>query len=133
MATSMLEIQTSIFEKLEDSSSLDSLVTGIFDDVPDDQPFPYISISEVSENNFNTFDRDGKESVFTISIWSRYEGFKECYEILEVVNDLLNYQELSVNNYTTVYIRSDGTQVLKDPDGLTRHINVDFRVIVQEV
>lgn len=131
-ATSLYEIQKAIFNKLKGDNYLNTLVTGIFgDNVPESQNFPFIQINDATETSFNTFDRKGKEVTFTIHIWSQYKGFKECYEIHERVLTLLDYKTLNVNNFSTVYIRLDNVNAIREEDRITRQLAVIYRVIVQ--
>lgn len=134
MSSSLYKCQKAIIDKLESSSLLKSKVTGIFgDDVPEKQPFPLIQISNATETPNNTFDKLGKDTTFTIHIWSQYDGFKECYEILTVIEDLLDYQELSVNNYQTIFIRFENANALRGEDDRNlRQIAVRFNLVLLE-
>lgn len=133
MGTSLYEIQKAIYDVLAGDTNLNNLVTGVFgDDIPEEQDFPFIQITTASEDIFNTFDRQGKETTFTVHIWSQYEGFKECYEIHDRVMELLDYTGITVANFDLVYIRFDNANAITQEDRMTRQIATTYRVIVQE-
>lgn len=126
------QIQLSIINVLKDDLLIQELTTGVFDDINADESFPYIVITEGSETRFDTFDRDGKDVTFTLQIFSRYRGYKEVYQILERMNELLNYREITVTGYSTVYLRYENSNIMRDAEGLLRQVNADYRAIVQE-
>lgn len=132
MGTSLYSIQKSIRDELANDSQLKELITGVFDEVLQDKTYPLIQVGEPTESRFDTFDRIGKDVTFPILIWSNYKGFKEAYQILDRVNELLDYQEIQIDNYTTVYIRAEEVNAFRD-DREFRQVVANFRVIVQEV
>jgi L-cystine uptake protein TcyP (sodium:dicarboxylate symporter family) len=131
--TALGDIQAAVYQKLTGDITLMSLVQGVFDDVDDNQAFPYIIIGEATENPFNTFGKDGKESTITIGIWSQYKGFKEALDILKQMNATLDDASLSLSEHNLVLIHYDSAQTIREQDGITRHVPVTYRVIIQEV
>lgn len=129
--TSLIDIQTAIFNKLKADNTLMSMIKGVFDDVDEDQGFPYVVIGEATENPFNTFGKNGKESTITIHIWSDYKGFKEALDILKQLNSLLDDANFTMSDHNLVLIQYDNAQTIRDED--LRHVPVTYRVIVQEV
>lgn len=133
MATLLFEAQKAIFDRLTGDTYLNSLVTGVFgDDIPENQDFPFIQITDATEETFNTFDCKGKDTTFTINIWSQYQGFKECYEIHERVSTLLDYSHLAIDNNSTVYIRFENANAIRSDDRITRQLATTYRVIAQQ-
>jgi len=130
--TSMKKIQQAIYTKLTSDTQLMAIITGLYDDVPTNINTPYIVMGDVLETNFNTFDKSGRNTLFTLHIWSEYDGFAQCYDILERVNQLLDYQSLSVTGYNTVYCRFDTAQTLRDNDGYSFQLIAQYRIMVQE-
>lgn len=132
--TSLLDIQKGIYDKLTGDTTLTNLVTGIFDEVPKDQGFPFVNIGEATENKFNTFDRQGRDVTETINIYSQYDGFKEALDILDRIVILLDFQPITLTQNDLVYIRYDGgnTLLLTEDEGRTKHIRARFEVLVQE-
>lgn len=133
--TSLLDIQTAIYNKLTSDAPLMALITGVYDDIPIGQKFPYVNIGESTENKFNTFDRQGHDVTTNINIYSDYEGFKEGLNILHRIVELLDYQSITLTENNLVYIRYDGsdTLLLMLDEGRTKYIRSRFRLLVQEV
>lgn len=128
----LLAVQTAIYQKLTTDAALTAKVTGVFDDVPDGQAFPYVQLGDATEEPFRTFKRDGSNSTFTVHVFSRYRGFMEAYEVAALVNAALDGATLNLGGFDPVSCYYEGSSTLTDPDGITRHIPIRFRIIVQE-
>lgn len=126
------ELQPAIVSKLKSDAALMNIVTGVFDDVPQGQKFPFIQISEGEETPLNTFGRKGRESSITISIFSRYKGFKEALQIYSKVDQLLDGVPLDLPTFQLVYLQNDSMNMILGPDNKTRQIPVKYRAFVQE-
>lgn len=131
MASSLWPIQQAIYSTLTGDAILVGMITGVFDHVPENQPFPYVTMGEGTEVPFRTFGRNGSETTLTMHIWSQYEGFKEALDILSRMNDLLDDQPLAVAGYSTVLLLFEHADTMLDSDGITRHVPVRYRMVVQ--
>lgn len=129
--SAQLAIQQQIFELLGGDSSLSAIISGVFDSHPDPQKFPYITIGDGYSNDYTSFDRMGEEVFFDIHVWSRYKGFKEAQEITGHINRLLAQQNIEVDGFGTVGCYFNTSDTLRDPDGITRHIILRFRLLIQ--
>lgn len=107
-------------------------VTGVFDYVPDAKTYPYISLGEGTETPFLTFGRNGHNNVFTFHIWSQKKGYKESYGILDALVVRLDGFDLVVSGHATVKLEYDSSESMRDPDGITRHVVVRFRLITED-
>lgn len=126
LATS--ELQALIHTTLTGNTPLSNLVGGrIYDHVPDNKVFPYISIGECFPGPFRTHSRPGEETLQRIHVWSRAKGFKEAESIAEAIRPLLDGQHFETANFTVAALWEGPGQVLRDPDGITRHIVIDYR------
>lgn len=137
--TSLGDMQAAVYAKLmADTGSgglLDPsapMITGVLDDVPEGQEFPYITIGEAIEMPWSTMGRDGADDTLTIHIWSRAHGFAEALGILDRLNMLLDGGELAIDDYIHVGTLYVSAETLRDPDGITRHVVATYRVYVQE-
>lgn len=130
--SSLNSIQTAIYNTLTSDSTLMSKITGVFDNVPDNQPYPYITIGEANSTSFRTFSRFGEEVFISLHIWSQYAGFKEANDILNDMNRLLADQMLTTTAWDTIACFYDFSETLRDPDGLTRHVVVRYRILTQQ-
>jgi hypothetical protein len=130
--SSLNSIQKAIYTTLTSDSALMAKITGVFDNVPDNQPYPYITIGEATSSRFRTFSRFGEEVFITLHIWSQYAGFKEANDILNDMNRLLADQNLTTSGWDTISCFYDFSETLRDSDGVTRHIVVRYRILTQK-
>lgn len=133
MNSAMYEVQKAIYETLKNDTTLSSMITNIYDYVPKNAKFPYITLVNGESNKWNTFDKQGKELNYIIDIVSQYTGFELNIKILDVIVNLLDYKDIPIENSHLVYIRYDDAIKNEEKDGLTKIISATFSVIVQEV
>lgn len=132
MSSALLSIQKTVFARLRADQDLMMKITGVFDEVPRDQLMPYVTVGDATSSPFRTMSRFGEEVTITLHIWSQYNGFKESLEILEDLNRLLADQELEVTGYDTVACFYEFSETIRDPDGITRHVPVRYRIKLQK-
>jgi hypothetical protein len=131
-------ILTSLYSKLTSDNTLMSKISGVYNYVPQNQPFPYIVMgdSDITETKFNTFGRRGKETRIFLHIYSISKGDREVLEITEVVDTLLDWQTLSINNNTHIVTSFENLNLFTERDDKqqikARHAVVEYRVITQE-
>ena len=139
--TSLPELQTAFYAKLMPSNVLQSDlaalgVTGVFDFgyEPPNQAFPYITLfSGSGERPDNVFGTRGYASTIQVDIWSIYGGYKECYDILNIVNNLFDQQHLALATHAHVYTLYSLGQPLSDPgDERIRRFMVQYTTFTQE-
>jgi hypothetical protein len=104
-----------------------------FDDVPQVTAYPYIVVGDDRSIPFDTDDSVGSETTCTIHVWSQYRGRKEVKEIMRSVYDTLNRANLTITGGHLVECHAEFEESFLDPDGLTRHGVIRFRLIVEEV
>lgn len=126
------QIQDAVRTALSTDSALAALVTGVFDQVPPSQPYPYIALGEKSETEFSTFARGGSRATLALEVRSQAAESTELLNVYDRVREVLQGQPLAVAGYTVLF----GTLVLLkttlDPDGVTRLGQARFEVVVQE-
>lgn len=132
MSSAAFPIQQAIYNILTNDAILMSKVKGVYDEVPETQAFPYITIGEMTSGPFRTFSRFGEETTITLHIWSRYRGFKEAALILDDMNRLLADKEVAIPGFDVVACYYEFSETLRDPDGQTRHIPVRYRIQLQK-
>lgn len=127
MTTSaLLPVQAAIF------TALDPLSYPVYDYVENETELPYIIIGEIIEQPFNTFSRDGRELTAFIDAWSRGEGMKEIQAIAAAISTALDNVAIAVAGWsTTVYCQFKQAQTLREDNGMTRHLAMQFTVVVQ--
>lgn len=131
-ATSLKALQTALYGKLHGDATLLALVTGVYDDVPEDTNYPYVVIGEFTEEPLNAMGKHGKEVTATLHVWSQYKGFAEAYDIANRIQVLLDEVALTVTGYTHVSTQYEFGESIREPDGVTRHIPLRYRIWLEE-
>lgn len=127
-------LQVAVRDKLLADSALMTKISGVFDEVPKNPDgtiipkFPYVTIGEATSVPYRTFNGFGEECTITLHIWSRYAGFKEAAEILDDLNRILADTVFSVPGYEMEGCYYEFSETLRDPDGITRHVPVRYRI-----
>lgn len=128
MATALRPLQSAVYTKLAASSALTALVSGVYDEVPEPAPYPYVSFGAITETTDDAHDRQGLDVTVTIHVWSKAPGMGEAYDVFAAVDAALDRVSLAVAGFTDVSVRLDQAEAVKDPDPDVRHINAQYRV-----
>lgn len=121
------QIQAAIFTRLS------SVGTPVYDHVPQDTPFPYIVIGDDTSTAWDTDNSIGSESTLTIHVWSRQRGRKEVKEIMADIYASLHRHDVSISGGVLVECAAEFQESFLDPDGITRHGVIRFRLIVDAI
>jgi|TARA_Y100000114_G_C11596692_1_gene248377 hypothetical protein len=131
MSTGSFALQEAIYSRLNSDSNLTStLGASIFDEVPHGTATPYVSIGYGSQTEFDTKSESGSTNTLNLHIWSEYKGAKECKQIMDRIHDLLHNHSLSVTGFNLINLRFEFSDILRDPDGVTRHGIMRFRAVM---
>lgn len=129
-------LQAAIYQRLTASADLMAKVKGVFDAVPDNQAFPYVTLGEDTDIEWSSRPgaMDGHEVTHTLHIWSRYKGFAEAKQIGDLVTQAITSAPLALSGgFRAVSTGLDMVQYIRDQDGVTRHGVIRFRFRIQEV
>ena len=132
MSDHSLELQKSIFNALDGDSTLQSLVTDVYDFVPESTAFPYVKVGEETSIDNGTKTLQGNEHTLVIHTFSRYRGSKEVKGIMSRIYALLHESSLSVSGASLVNLRFEFSDVIKENDGFTSHGLQRFRAVVYD-
>jgi hypothetical protein len=120
-------------------SVLDGVSPAIFNDVPNNQTFPYIDIGKDStERPWNTIGGPtvglGFDDKVVVHIFSRYQGMTEMSSILKEVVRILNFATLTISGYPTVMCELDNARLLVEMINKieTRHCPAVFRLRISQ-
>ena len=111
--SALWQVQRAIYTKLTADEALMSVVSGVFDEPPEDRRLPYVTIGEVTETPWDTHDKRGFEAMVTINAWSGYQGNREAAEILAHVDRILHRRPLPVAGWTVISITHTADGVRK--------------------
>lgn len=100
----------------------------IYDDVPQNPTFPYVTIGESQSLAADITCRDGEEEYVDLHIWSQYSGQKELKDIAAAIHAALHGVSLSAAGRSSAHAFIQSVRTMRDPDGVTRHGVVTVRV-----
>lgn len=134
------QIQRAAYDALAADIPLTELVEGVFDFVPGNQKFPYISLGSTTDAPDDTLDKIGTETTLQVDCWSRfqganlYQGKGQLKQIMDRVDAILHRGTLVLTDSPPTGQFVDCIRELSlvndDSDGLTKHGIMRFRVRV---
>ena len=131
MSIGQFALQTTIYSTLNGDNTLtNTLGAGVFDEVVENASYPFVALGEETAVDYSTKDLDGGEFTINIHVWSQYKGSKQTKEIMDRIHDLLHDSSLSVSGFNLANLRFEFSDILRDPDGITRHGVMRFRAII---
>lgn len=125
-----LALQTKLFTLLNGDAALKNKVTGVFDNVPDTQKYPFVVIGDTVLEDFGTKNSDGFQGDVTVHVYSQAAGRREALAIQGRVYELLHNVDLGLEGFSTITCRCTLNEVLKDPDNRTHHGVQKYRLIL---
>ena len=131
MSIGQFALQTTIYSTLSNDNTLtNTLGAGVFDEVVEIASYPFVALGEETAIDYSTKDLDGGQFTINIHVWSQYKGSKQTKEIMDRIHDLLHDSSLSVSGFNLANLRFEFSDILRDPDGITRHGVMRFRAII---
>lgn len=103
----------------------------VFDDVPRDPPFPYITVGEIETRDWSTQTSRGHEHTATVNLWSRYRGRKQVQELIAEVDRVLDGAEPVLADHRLVNLSVVFWTAVRDSDGETYHGIVRLRAVTE--
>ena len=129
MSVGQFALQSSIYTALNVSAITSTLACGVYDEVVEGNSYPFITLGEETAIDYSTNNLVGAETTINIHVWSRYKGSKETKQILDKIHDLLHDVSLTVSGVNLINLRFEYSDIMRDPDGITRHGVMRFRAI----
>ena len=129
MSIGQFALQSSIYTALNVSAITTTLACGVYDEVVEGNSYPFITLGEETAIDYSTNNLVGAETTINIHVWSRYKGSKQTKQILDKIHDLLYDVSLTVSGVNLINLRFEYSDIMRDPDGITRHGVMRFRAI----
>jgi len=117
-------IQTAIFAQVQ------TLGFPCYDHVPQDSAFPYIVVGDDTSIPWDTDTSVGSETTCTIHVWSQQRGRKEVKDIFTALYNKLHRSNFPISGGLLIECQAEFAETFLDPDGLTRHGVMRFRLTV---
>jgi hypothetical protein len=134
MIDPLLPLQRGVSAALAGDTSLQGYLGSdpprVFDRVPKDPTFPYVTIGKDELVPIGDECHDLAEVFAHVHVWSRAPGAVEAKQIAALVAAILDV-DLAVTGHTVRQRDVRSTRVMSDPDGLTTHAIVTVRYILE--
>jgi hypothetical protein len=131
MKTSLLTLQTSVYARLASHTPLTSKISGIYDEVSEGTPYPYVTIGNPTVNDWGSHTTEGEDITLTLHVWSDYNGKKEVYEIFNLMLESLSTPLSLGSGFSMEFQRREFMEVLEDNVTNARHgvMRLRFRIL----
>ena len=133
MSSAHAALQTAIFSALAADPALAAIAgpPRIYDDVPQDAAFPYLSFGASIDRDWSTSTEPGEEHLFTLHVWSRARGRREVFAILAALRAALHDRALALTGFRLVNLREEFAEARPDPDSDTYHGVLRLRAVTE--
>ncbi|GHI91274.1 DUF3168 domain-containing protein [Streptomyces olivaceus] len=130
----MLPVQSAVYARLKADTALMAVIRGVYDYVPEDVAYPFVVIGEALETPDNRHGGFGRQTVITLHVWSRYQGYAQVLRIGARVTALLDHQPLTLPGLDWIATRFEFSQTLTDPEppGDIRHLVLRYRIVTEQ-
>lgn len=133
MPSSSWSLQRAIYDVLVADATVLGLLGGprIFDAVPDNSAFPYLTLGQSTVTDWSTGSDTGEEHRLALNVWSRAAGRREAHEIMAALRLALHECELELVGHRLVSLRHESSDVRREADGITVRGAVRFRAVTE--
>ena len=130
-----LALQTGLRDALLSDEALVTALGGqqVFDDVPREASFPYITIGEIETRDWSTQTSRGNEHTVTVHVWSRHRGRKQVQELIGEVDRILDGTDPPLAGHRLVNLSTVFWTALREPDGEVYRGTVRLRAVTEPV
>jgi hypothetical protein len=113
-----------------DTALMAMLPGGLFNHVPQDEALPCCRVRWEDAGEFDTKDSDGFDGSIAFDVWTDHRGDKQALAIQDRLDQLFQNASLSLTSpATSVVLQHYMFHAFTEPDGLTHHAVVKFRLI----
>jgi hypothetical protein len=133
MATPWRNLQKEVYSRLTTNVPFMASVTGVFDFVPDNQAYPYVTIGDTEFQDRGTKTFEIFDGQLTIHVWARpgSRGRAPVMDIMTAIYDLLQEHTFTgITGFNTINLRYEFSTVLVEPDRVTYHGVIRFSILL---
>lgn len=135
MTSPAFEVQAKVVQTLKANTALMALVNDVYDTVgpsPWGTKLAYVSMGPMDAIIDDADCIDGETHSMQIDVWTRDGGKAKCKRITDAVKRALHSNtDITLTDNVLVEINLELYRILDDPDGLTKHGVLQFRVAVE--
>lgn len=113
--TALWPLQQALFKRLFEDADLSSKITGVYDKVTSNTPFPYVTIGEPNPSPFETKTSYGEDIPWVLHCYSTYNGKKETYEVLNLMLRAMTKEKWIIEGFTVTDFKIEPNMQVLDP------------------
>lgn len=127
----LMEIQRALYTKLGGDGVLMGMVSGVYDDVPQNSALPYVVIGDGNQNVRPSDAAVVTECQLELHVWTQAGGRKTALTILNRLHALLHLGTLTLSGYQLVTLRvaQASTHLAVQQERLTGTLTVFVAVV----
>lgn len=129
--TALWPLQQALFTTLSGDAELMSIVTGVYDAVLEDIPFPYVTIGSPTTLNTTTRTSFIEEISVTIHTWSVSGGKRESYNLLNAIHSAIGKGLPIGGFFSLLAVSRPDLQVIDDVDPRIKHGLARFTITIK--
>lgn len=127
-----LALQKAIFECLTTDIGVSGFVGArIYDAVPGDTGFPYLTLGEAQVEDWSAGEAEGREHWLSMNVYSRSGGRAEVKAIMGAVHRALHDAALTLDGYALINMRFQSAETRRESDGTTWRGTIRFRAVTE--
>ncbi|MDO8289721.1 MAG: DUF3168 domain-containing protein [Parvibaculum sp.] len=127
-----LALQKAIFECLTTDAGVSEFVgSRIYDAVPGDTGFPYLTLGEAQVDDWSAGEAEGREHWLSLNVYSRSGGRAEAKAIMGAVHRALHDAELTLDGFALINMRFQSAETRRESDGATWRGTIRFRAVTE--
>lgn len=124
------ETQKAIYEILEADPALRTLLGAtaakpkVFDHVPDNTLEPYVTMQALPWEDRSSHTDRGWSNTFQVNVWyapPSGRGNKDIQAIQKRIDELLHEQDICIDGWNIVVMRSAFVDIITEDDNVTKH------------
>jgi len=124
------DLQKTIYEKLFANIELMAQISGVYDNVPQETAYPFISFGKNNSKKYDVLGKNGLEQKLDIEVWSREGGKKQSAYIMESIYSLLHNGNITIAGHTVISMEIISSSINLESDGRTYRGIINLRVIL---
>lgn len=129
--TATLHLQKAIYQRLSSDTILQAMVSGIYDEVPEGSPLPFVHLGDDTVNPYDTKLSYGEDNTVTIHVYAPGPGKTLTKQILAVVLESLTAAPLEIGE-GFIFDGIEREQLEVFPDNEAYHGVCRFRIYIRQ-
>lgn len=126
MSDPSIAFQTAIYTELNTNLSVP-----IYDSVPQDASYPYVTIDFQDSSNADYLSNRKEEKIMYFAVWSDYRGQKEVLEIMAELDSLLDEKRFTLTTGRIAQMRVLSKRTNREADGVTYMGQLRLQVLLE--